>query len=244
MVERQATLFDKSRHEPYIPLRSPHSQYRLTPFRTTDVDAVIHILNQPEVYTHLLTPYPYQREHAQGFISEQRRRYEADRQYFTGDAVNPIKDGKTFDYGPMLAVREVQSDGPQLFLGVAGIWRSLFLYETDEGLKEECKRKNDAKLAGDSSITYSVAYYLDPACHGKGIMTVAIRELIHSWAIPYMNAHDITVGITEDHLSSRRVLEKVGFKMVGELEGVTPMQRKRKSVLGQWVMQYTAETTG
>ncbi|KZO96338.1 hypothetical protein CALVIDRAFT_563834 [Calocera viscosa TUFC12733] len=237
----QPILFDTSRDEPYIPLPPPYENLRLTPFRIIDVEAVVSILNQPAVYSHLLTPFPFTKEHAEDFIGEQRRRYEADRQYFTGDAARPIQDGKVFDYGPMLVIREVRSDGLQVFLGVAGIWRSPFLYEAGEQRREECKRDNDAMPAGDPRIIYSVAYYLDPSFHSKGVMTAAVRELIRSWAIPHMSVRDIRVGIIENNLGSQRVLEKVGFQLTGKVEGVTPMQGKRELVLGQWLMRYAVE---
>jgi RimJ/RimL family protein N-acetyltransferase len=51
----------------------------------------------------------------------------------------------------------------------------------------------------------------------------------------------ITVGIIEDNMGSRRVVEKIGFRLIGTVDRVTPMQGKRDAVLGQWIMQYVVE---
>ncbi|EJU02583.1 hypothetical protein DACRYDRAFT_21644 [Dacryopinax primogenitus] len=233
--------FDHRRGEPYLRFQSNDEEFCLTPVRNVDVEAIVPILNDPAVYTHLLTPYPYTKEHAEVLVNDQVQKYELDRQFFTGDERQPISTGKIFDYNPMLAIRQQCSDGSQQFLGILGMWRSMFLYEAVEHRKLELKTQNEAKAAGDPSIIYSVAYYLDPAVHGKGIMTAALHKMIHSWAIPHIDVHEITVGIIEDNWASRKVLDKLGFKLVEKVDGVTPTQGRREVVLGQWLMRYTVE---
>ncbi|KZO96337.1 acyl-CoA N-acyltransferase [Calocera viscosa TUFC12733] len=241
-AHRQPILFDKSRNdEPYIPLPAPHDNIRMTPWRLTDVEAVP-ILNHPAVYPNLLgPPYPYTKEDAEDWASQQVKQFEPDRQYFTGDEGAPVKEGKLFDYAPMPVIREVQPDGSQIFLGVSDIVRSNHFGVTDKQRKEELTKENEAKPLGDPSIMWMIGDYLAPSHHGKGIMTAAIRELIRSWCLPYMHVREIEVMVIEGNLGSRRVFEKLGFKYTGVLEGVIPTQGKREKVMDEWLFRSTVE---
>ncbi|EJU02581.1 hypothetical protein DACRYDRAFT_99681 [Dacryopinax primogenitus] len=240
---RQPVLFDRSRaDEPYIPLPSHHDNIRLTPWRVEDVDAVLPILNHPDVYPRLVGPaYPYTREHAQLWFEGQSKLFEPDRGYFTGDEAAPLRQGKFFDYTPMCVIREVQPDGSQIFLGVVDLVRSSFGGETDSATKEQLIKKNRGKTAGDPTIVYMVGDYLAASHHGKGIMTAAVRELIRSWGVPYMRIRLVHAAVMEGNVGSRRVFEKLGFSFSGFIEGSVPTQGKRDEVMGEWFFQYTAE---
>jgi len=242
-MQRQPVLFDTSRdNEPYIPLPFPHDNIRLTPWRLTDADSTVSILNHPAVYPNLVgPPYPYKKEDGEWWVDEQLKQFAPNRQYFTGDETAPIKDGRIFDYSPTPVIREVQADGSQVFLGVAEIVRSSFMSEADEQRKAELIKENDAKTVGDPSIIYMIGDYLAPSHHGKGIMTATIRELIHSWGVPYMGLQEVSVVVIDGNIGSRRVFEKLGFKLVGFSPDITPTQGKREKVMGEWLFHYVVE---
>jgi len=242
-TQRQPILFDHARDdEPYISLPSPYENIRLTPWRTTDADAVVPIMNHRDVYPNLMgPPYPYQKADAEWWIDQHLKRFEPDRQYFTSDETTPIREGKSFDYGPMPVIREVLVDGTHVFLGTADIRRSNFLVELDKQRQKELLKENNAKPVGDTGIVYMIGDYLAPSHHGKGIMTAAIRELIHSWGIPHMGVRELSGVVIEGNMGSRRVFEKPGFKFVRLVEDATPTQGKREKVMSAWVFRYIAD---
>ncbi|KZT62654.1 hypothetical protein CALCODRAFT_408409, partial [Calocera cornea HHB12733] len=210
-------LFDRTRSdEPYIPLPAPHDNIRLTPWRrtdATDVDPVVTILNHPAVYPNLIgPPYPYLEEHAAEWATQQVEMFEPDHQYFTGDESAPIREGKIFDYSPIMVIREVQTDGSQILLGVADITKAAFTGEPDAERREERVRANEQKSLGDPSIIWAIGDYLTPTHHGRGIMTAVIGVLIHSWGVPYMRVRQLDVSVLDGNIGSRRVFEKLGFQ--------------------------------
>lgn len=51
---------DEKRQEIYLELRAPLSNFRITPYRPSDVDAHVGIMNDPTVISNLISPpYPY-----------------------------------------------------------------------------------------------------------------------------------------------------------------------------------------
>ncbi len=60
-----------------------------------------------------------------------------------------------------------------------------------------------------------LGYWLAPTHHGKGLMTEAAREVIRH-GFTALALHKITVGCVTDNAASRRVIEKLGFRFVGE----------------------------
>lgn len=59
-----------------------------------------------------------------------------------------------------------------------------------------------------------LAYWLAPALWGQGFVTEASRALIQ-FGFDIVGLHKVTVGCLESNIGSRRVIEKVGFQLVG-----------------------------
>ncbi|KDN40576.1 hypothetical protein RSAG8_08048, partial [Rhizoctonia solani AG-8 WAC10335] len=56
-------------NEPFIALPAPYSNIRLTPPRLSDADDIMVIMNTPEIIMNFATPpYPYLREHCDGWF--------------------------------------------------------------------------------------------------------------------------------------------------------------------------------
>lgn len=59
-----------------------------------------------------------------------------------------------------------------------------------------------------------LGYWLAAPLHGQGLMTeVALATM--AWGFDTLGLHKITVGCIEDNIASRRVIEKVGFRLLG-----------------------------
>jgi len=68
-------------------------------------------------------------------------------------------------------------------------------------------------IEGDTEVTY----WLDRAFWGRGVATRALAELLRQ--VP---ARPVMARVAADNEGSRRVLEKCGFRPVGEGEGYAP----------------------
>jgi len=78
----------------------------------------------------------------------------------------------------------------------------------------------------------TIGYWMGSEYWGKGLMTDAVR-LILSFGFESLKLHKIHASLFEENVSSRRVLEKCGFK----LEGVKREARFRR---GKWhnILEY------
>lgn len=47
-------------------------------------------------------------------------------------------------------------------------------------------------------------------------MTAVIKEMIHGWAVPHLNAHYILTSAYTDNIGSQKTFLKNGFTFVGE----------------------------
>lgn len=65
--------------------------------------------------------------------------------------------------------------------------------------------------------TAELAYWLAPAARGRGIATAAARAVL-AHAFGQLGLHKITTGCFAENKASRRVLERVGFRLVGTEE--------------------------
>ncbi len=71
-----------------------------------------------------------------------------------------------------------------------------------------------------------IGYWLGKKYWNKGLMSEAIR-LILRFAFEELKLHKISATIFEDNVASRRVLEKVGFKLEGK-------RREARLKFGKW----------
>jgi len=62
-----------------------------------------------------------------------------------------------------------------------------------------------------------LGYWLAPALQGQGLMTEAAHAVVR-WGFETLGLHKIKVGCFAENASSRRVIEKVGFRYVGRLD--------------------------
>jgi len=59
-----------------------------------------------------------------------------------------------------------------------------------------------------------LGYWLAPALWGQGYVTEAARALVQ-YGFDIVGLHKVTVGCVERNVGSRRVIEKIGFALVG-----------------------------
>lgn len=71
-----------------------------------------------------------------------------------------------------------------------------------------------------------LGYWLAPPFHGRGLATEAGRAVL-AFAFGPLGLHKVTVGCITDNVGSRRVIEKLGFRLLGE-------QRDHMHRHGRW----------
>ena len=76
-------------------------------------------------------------------------------------------------------------------------------------------------------LTYCCLDWLDPAYHGRGIMTAVVKTVIHDWAIPRMNARHFRVSAFVGNQGSVRVFEKLGFQHYKKLDDWVQLPESR-----------------
>jgi ribosomal-protein-alanine N-acetyltransferase len=59
-----------------------------------------------------------------------------------------------------------------------------------------------------------LGYWIAPPLHGRGLMTEAARAVV-DYGFATLGLHKITVGCFDANVGSRRVIEKLGFELVG-----------------------------
>lgn len=90
--------------------------------------------------------------------------------------------------------------------------------ENAEGINWAITLKDDPKLLGiighyrikPEHYRAEIGYMLDPAHHGKGLITEAIKAVI-AYGFDVMKLHSIEAIIDPDNIASATVLEKNGF---------------------------------
>jgi RimJ/RimL family protein N-acetyltransferase len=60
-----------------------------------------------------------------------------------------------------------------------------------------------------------LGYWIGPPYQNQGFITEAAREVLR-FAFQDLGLHKLTVGCLEENAPSRRVIEKLGFRLVGE----------------------------
>lgn len=204
--------------EPYLQLPAPLDNIIITPNRLSDAQVSIQFLNDPRVYKMLIgPPFPYLPIHAEEWMAKCIE--SSDAIFETLKTAETGNSGETeatlihVDGCPVRALREVQPDGTDVFIGDIGIIRSgRFEYLRDKGKEKTLTEYNASLPAGNPEIIWDIGYYLAPAHHGKGIMSTALRTIIHSWAIPRMNVHVIRGSAFSGNPGSVKVFIKNGFR--------------------------------
>jgi len=102
-------------------------------------------------------------------------------------------------------------------------WQTYWLVVVD-------KDKFGAGLAGfkgypDRHGSTEIGYGIDPAYQNKGYTSEAVRALV-DWALGHPYCHRVT-ATTVENPASRRLLEKLGARLVDEEEGSTSWEFRK-----------------
>ncbi|KAG6811572.1 hypothetical protein H0H92_006821 [Tricholoma furcatifolium] len=146
--------------EPFLTLRN-HPNIILTPPRPEDVALWPPIMNDPRIYEWLGNPpIPYLASHAEEWYEKIKDMSDASLSALEAarDASEPI----LVEHSPVRAIREVNEDGSDTYLGDIGLIRTKegkFLvspneYENEEK-KTQCLADNNALPLGDPNIVWS-----------------------------------------------------------------------------------------
>jgi ribosomal-protein-alanine N-acetyltransferase len=77
------------------------------------------------------------------------------------------------------------------------------------------------------------SYFVDEGHAGRGLASGAVRELV-AYAFDELDLHRVEAGTAVVNVGSQRVLEKNGFRLVGEL-------KRHLRIGGEWVDHYLWE---
>ncbi|PYH86728.1 hypothetical protein BO82DRAFT_349884 [Aspergillus uvarum CBS 121591] len=233
-------LYNPQTQEPYLRLPAPLSHIILTPHRLHQleetVSAKVPLLNDPRIYLNLTgPPYPYLREHAEEWLKSSCAAAEPVLQALRTEFKTSVQQQQYFDLCPFTVIREVIEQDPEtghprqdVLIGDIGIARYMFYeYRHDSAERAEAQRRNNELLPGDEGIAWGVGYFLAPSYHGKGIMTSALRTLIHDWGVPRMNIKRLMASAFVENVGSVRVFEKNDFEVLCTLEDWEPYPENR-----------------
>ena len=101
---------------------------------------------------------------------------------------------------------------------------------------------DNGEIAGMASLTGVVhgalqtamaSYFVDERRAGRGLGSAAVRDLV-AFAFGELDLHRVEAGTAVVNVGSQRVLEKNGFRLVGELKGLL-------LIGGVWVDHYLWE---
>ncbi|KAL5528335.1 hypothetical protein ACEPAF_7471 [Sanghuangporus sanghuang] len=213
-------------NEVHLRLPAPHENIVITPPRMTDADALIQIMNDPRVYKMLLDePFPFLPTHAEAWLTVEKQRSDAVPDEFRRSAgqnkrnnLGGAGDSQTPPLRyvgdcPVFILREVQKDGSDTFIGHIGVYRcGRFEFLRDEEQEDEFASQNEEFPVGSPKIIWEIGDFLSSSYHGAGIMTAAVRMIIHDWAVPRTNAHTIYGSTYSGNAASVKVFLKNGFK--------------------------------
>ncbi|KAH7923918.1 hypothetical protein BV22DRAFT_1120561 [Leucogyrophana mollusca] len=199
--------------EPFLRLPSPNHNIILTPPRNGDEDAILPILNDARVYQWMGSiPTPYLPHHAQSWIATIKQKSDKILEELREEErINPGGPLKIVGDCPVRYLREVQSDGSDVFIGDICIVRSPLENVVDPEERAALVAENNAKPLGDPSICWSFGDYVAVSHHGRGIMSAAMDVVLNLWAIPRMGVRYMKGFAFDGNIPSARVFEKNGF---------------------------------
>ncbi|QQK40944.1 Acetyltransferase, GNAT family [Penicillium digitatum] len=217
----------------------------MTPHRNHQIEEVSaamgEFLNDSRVYDWLQgPPYPFLPEHGADWVKQKlaeqaevvstlQKEFET-REIQQGDGSNGPKELELFDRFPFLGIREVTERDPatgvplqDVFIGELTLTRYAFHeLQSDGSALALAQKHNDDLPAGHQDIVWSIGYYLSPAQHGRGVMSLAVRTALRDWAIPRMNLQLLKSSYFVGNQGSRRVLEKNNFAEIGTCKDWAP----------------------
>ncbi|KAI0275299.1 hypothetical protein BC834DRAFT_965699 [Gloeopeniophorella convolvens] len=204
---------DEQTGEPYLRLPMPHEHIVIAVPRMQDAPQICEIFNDPRVYRWVSRPpFPYLMEHAIAWQEGARAdSFAVWRELQQADVKHPNGPLKIVGGCPVRSILQGNPDGSFTYLGDCGMNRHQFDDIMDPEEKAKLVEENEARLAGDPEIIWSMGVYLRPSHHGKGIMTAVIGVLMNSWGIPRMNIHCSRPSAFDGNTGSLRVFEKNGF---------------------------------
>jgi len=143
--------------EVFLRLSAPHENIIITPPRDSDAADITLILNDPRVYKNLLgPPFPYLPQHAEEWLRTTKDK--------SDKILEDLREGRTVVDGcPVQHIREVRSDGTDLFLGDLSVRRNDWLELEDEELREKMMKVNSERPVGDPSIVWTLGGTLQSA---------------------------------------------------------------------------------
>ncbi|KAJ5692384.1 hypothetical protein N7462_001807 [Penicillium macrosclerotiorum] len=235
-----AVHYNTDTREPYLRLADPFSNIIITPHRLNQlqqtIEAKVPLLNDPRIYLNLSgPPYPFLPEHEEEYVKMKCEAGEPVLNALRVEFETLVKEQQFFDICPFNVIREVTEQDPHtghplkdFLIGDVGVNRYMF-YEHKHGSEEraQAQRLNEELPAGDERIVWGIGDFLAPSHHGRGIMTQAIRTVLHDWGLPRMNIKLLKSAAFEENKGSVRVFEKNNFEVVCTLKDWEPVSESR-----------------
>ncbi|RSH83819.1 hypothetical protein EHS25_005434 [Saitozyma podzolica] len=209
-----ALRWDPEREETYLQLPS-FPELRLVPFREGIEDELVELFNHPVIGQRLYRlPYPFPRSFAEEMLSSSLSVH------------RPL-------LAHLRALLPSSPDPSQPILPVSGESILGFpfksLYDTSKGKivgdmhlgitsnafdEYPMTPEEMAKLPASQQV-HDFGYVLDPAYHGRGVMTEVVAVMIDSWAKPWMGIGKVGAYVESDNLGSIAVMRKNGLALTG-----------------------------
>lgn len=146
--------------EPYLRLPSPHENIIITPPRMEDAAAVLHQMNDFNVYRWLQgPPHPYLPVHASDWLTQIKAGSDEALQKLAEEETH-----KPIGLCPVRTLREVRSDGSDFLLGDINVDRCGYPDVQDPIERRRLSEQNSQRVAGDPDIVW---------CIGGEICTIA-----------------------------------------------------------------------
>ncbi|KAF7370960.1 Gnat family [Mycena sanguinolenta] len=207
--------YNSTTGEPFLRLPAPFTNFIITPPRLSDAAPSVEIMTQPSVAKWMGPSIllEYNVDKATAWLTKLKAETDAATEELraTAQTRGPVSAC------PLRHLREVQTDGTEIFLGDVGIWRSSWPEVLDAEERARLVTENNARPAGDPEIAWHVSYYLAPSHQGRGLTTVAVKTLIKEFGIPWMRTKYLRSGVFQGNPASLRVLQKCGFEIVDTL---------------------------
>jgi RimJ/RimL family protein N-acetyltransferase len=143
--------------EPFLRLPAPHANIIITPPRPTDAPAIASVHSNPKIYRWLSSPpYPYTLDHARYWLDMVSKETDAVLDELKDASEQPDAPPKITDKCPVQSIREVLSDGSDIFIGDCSFARSRFEWILDEKEREKLQDENNRRPAGDRDIIWTI----------------------------------------------------------------------------------------
>lgn len=152
---RMVVIHDLDTDQPYLLLRDPFVRYRLTLLSKDDLPAMTSILSDTTIAQYLLNvPEPYTEQDALSWYNMQPTNH--DLHYLSTKSEQKQKCVLSGRF-PFSVIRDMESNGGEL-VGYFSIRRNNWewMAAIDPAGRANLRKDNEAKEAGDKSISYSI----------------------------------------------------------------------------------------